>query len=149
MAEDVYDLTPVLDTNAYAANDVLFVATEVKGVFGRTGQARALHSVVVLDGDDQNADFDLVFGNATFTLGTINSAVSISDTDAAKLIGHVSLLAASDATDLVNSRFYSRSAIGLTLRPTYGSGSLWVAGILRSGTPTYSASGMKMKLGFL
>lgn len=146
MAINVYDVTPVLDTNAYADNDVMFVAIEVPQVFDK-GLARVLQSVVVLDGDDQAVDFDLVFSNATITLGTINAAVSISDADAAKIIGYVRLSASTDANDLVNSHLYCKTGLGLAMKGA--TASLWVAGVIRSGTPTYSASGMKIKLGFI
>lgn len=142
--------TPVLDTNAYADNDVMFVAIEVEDVFDHPGQALTLHSVNVIDGDDQNVDFDLLFFKETVTLGTINGAVNISDADAKKSAGaHVSLLAASNATDLINSIMYTKGTVGTTLQAATNSTSLWVAGVIRSGTPTYSASGMQITLGFL
>lgn len=144
----VVTFTPVLDTNAYSDNDVLFVPIEVTGVFRYANEAKALHSIVVLDESDQNVDFDLVFMNASGTLGTINAAVSISDADAAKVLGHVSILSASHACDLVNSILYTKDAIGLTLKAAEST-SLWVGGIVRSGTPTFAASAMKIKLGFI
>ena len=145
----VVDLTPVLDTSAYADNDVLFVAIEVPQVFKELGGRRALHSIVATDGDDQNIDFDLVFSNATITLGTINAAVSISDADAAKIIGYVRISATDDGNDLINSILYAKSGIGLQMQGSLTTCSLWVSGIVRSGTPTFSASGLKLKLGFL
>lgn len=141
--------TPVLDTNIYADNDVMFIPINVVGAFREPGGSRALHSVLVLDGDDQNTDFDLVFFNADVTLGTINLAVSISDADAAKCIGLVRLEAATDSNDTINSRMFIKTAIGLVLQAASGSADLWVAGVVRSGTPTYTAAGMKITLGFL
>jgi hypothetical protein len=149
MAENVYDFTPTLDTSIYADNDILFDATEVKGVFQPAGVARALHSIVLLDGDDQNCDIDLIFSNASIDLGTVNGAVNVSDSDAAKIIGYVRLSASADGNDLINSIMYARTTIGLVMKPAYAEDSIWVSAVLRSGTPTYSASGMKIKLGFL
>ena len=141
----VYEVTPVLETSILADNDVFFVPIEIPQVFEK-GLPRILDSIVVLDGDDQNTDFDLVFSNATVTLGTLNSAVSISDADAAKVIGAVSLLAATHAFDLINSTLFVKTGIGLAMKGT--TASLWVSGVVRSGTPTYTASGMKIRLGF-
>lgn len=146
---DVKDVTPVLDTNAYADNDVLFVPIVIPGAFREPGGIRVLQSIVVLDGDDQAVDMDLVFFNASATLGTINAAVSISDADAAKIIGYVRLVAADDANDLINSYVYAKSGIGQVLKAASGQTDLYVAGIVRSGTPTFSAAGMKIKLGFI
>ena len=145
MSLNVYDITPVLETSALADNDVFFVPIEIPMVFDK-GLPRKLVSVVVLDGDDQDSDFDLFFFSATVTLGTLNSAVSISDADAAKALGCVSITAAANSNDLINSRLFVKSAIDLVMQGT--TNSLWVGGVVRSGTPTYTASGMKIKLGF-
>lgn len=146
---DVKDLTPVLDTSAYAAGDVLFIPIKLVGFFKEAGQSRALHSIILLDSDDQNCDVDLLFFNADVTLGTLNGAVNISDADAAKMIGYVSLTAASHSKDLINSRLFVAGAIGQVLKAASTSTDLWVAGVCRSGTPTYTASGMKLKLGVM
>lgn len=144
MPYGVHEITPVLETGALADNDVFFIPIEIPQVFDK-GAPRRLLSVIVIDGDDQDVDFDLVFFNATATLGTLNSAVSISDADALKIIGYVRLLA-TDANDLINSWVYSKSGIDQVMKGV--TGSLWVGGIVRSNTPTYTASGMRIKLGF-
>lgn len=146
---NVYDFTPVLDTSAYADNDVMFIAKELPEFFKELGGERALHSIIVLDGDDQNIGFDLVFSNASITLGTINGAVSIADADAANIIGYVSFTAAANSNDLINSRLFVKSAIGMVLKSSGTTTSVWVSGIVRGGTPTYTASGMKIKIGVL
>lgn len=144
---DVYTFTPVLETSALADNDVFFVPIEIVQVFEQV-KTRVLQSIVVSDGDDQAVDIDLIFFDASVTLGTLNGAISISDADAAKCLGAVSLLA-SEATDLINSTLYSKTGIGLPMKGVAPSTSLWVGGVVRSGTPTFTASGMKIKLGFI
>lgn len=142
----VFDFTPVLDTSQYADGDVMFVAKELPQFFPGLDGDRVLQSVIALDGDDQNVAFDLVFSNADITLGTLNSAVSISDADAAKIIGYVKL-ATTDANDTINSRLFAKSAIGMVMKASGTTASVWISGISRGGTPTYTASGMKIKLG--
>lgn len=141
----VLDVTPVLDTSIYADNDVLFVPIEVTGVFRNNAPAE-LVSITVLDGDDQGTEFDLIFSNATLTLGTINGAVNVSDADAAKILGSVSFVAA-DSIDLINSILFTKRDVGLIMAPG-STNSVWLSGVVRSGTPTYTASGMKIKLAF-
>lgn len=143
---DVYTIVPVLEPAILADNDVFFAPTEIPLVF-ELSKTRVLQSIVVVDGDDQAVDVDLVFFNANVTLGTLNAAVSISDADAAKAIGSVSLLAATHVTDLINSTLYTKTGIGLPLKGA--TNSLWVGGVVRSGTPDYTASGMTIKLGFI
>jgi hypothetical protein len=147
MSIDVITFTPVLETSILADNDVFFVPIEVPQVFNKN-LPRVLQSVIVLDKDDQNVDFDLVFFNASTTLGTLNAAVSITDTAAENIIGYVKMVASTDANDLIGSMLYAKSGIGLVMEGL-GSASLWVGGVVRSGTPTFTASGMKIKLGFV
>lgn len=144
---NVIDVTLVADTNIYTNNDVLAVPQEVTGVFRQQGGRVKLTSVVVLDGDDQGTALDLVFMNATGTLGTINSAISISDADAAKIVGHLPV-AAGDFKDYINSQIAVKTACELVMEAAASSTSLWIAAVVRSGTPTYTASGLKLKLAF-
>lgn len=144
----VIEFTPVLDTSIYANNDVMFVPIEVPQFFRGLGEERVLQSIVALDGDDQATAFDLVFSDAAITLGTINAAISISDADAAKIIGYVQMLA-TDSRDTINSTLFVKSAIGHVMKSSGTTTSVWVSGVVRSGTPTYTASGMKIKLGLM
>lgn len=132
-------VTPVLDTNAYAAGDVLFAATELD--FGNRLVSGVIKHASILDQDDQAAQtVTLYFAGETFTLGTVNSALSISDTDAAKLLGTGNV---TTSTDLVNSRFGQNTDLGLPF--TVNSGSLYVAAST-GGTPTHTASGLKLRV---
>ena len=101
---------------------------------------------MVLDGDDQNVAFDLVFSSAAITLGTANDVVNITDANAANVLGVVKFVVATHAQDLINSIVFVMANIGLIMQGT--SSSLFVSAIVRSGTPTFTAAGMKIKLGF-
>lgn len=140
-------LTPTLETSILANNDVFFVPTEIPNFFREAGGIATLDSVVVLDGDDQNVAFDLMFFSESVTLGTLNAAISITDANAEKCLGVVKMVVATHASDLINSILFTQGNIGLTMKAAAGSSSLWVGGVVRSGTPTYTASGMKMKFG--
>jgi hypothetical protein len=142
---NVIDVVPVLDASILANNDVFMVAYEIPQVFSK-GVARRLKSVVVLDTDDQNVAFDLIFSNATITLGTANDVISISDADAAKIVGSVRMVVATHAYDLINSILFTQGGLDIIMQPV--TSSLWVSGVVRSGTPTFTAAGMKIKLGF-
>lgn len=77
-----------LDTNAYSAGDVL-ADTQVLALpvpasgLGRRGRVLQL---TVLDKDDVGGLIDLVFLRGNVSLGTENSAPSISDTDAEQIL---------------------------------------------------------------
>jgi hypothetical protein len=145
MSFEVITFTPVLNASVLANNEVFMVDHEVKGVFNKN-LPRKLQSIVVLDGDDQNVAFDLVFSSAAITLGTANDVVSITDANAANVLGVVKFVVATHAQDFINSIVFVMANIGLIMQGT--SSSLFVSAIVRSGTPTFTASGMKIKLGF-
>lgn len=142
----VIQVVPVCDTNAYADNDVLFAPIEVPSFRRSTTNIgpRKLVSVTLLDQADQGVDIDLIFTDGTVTLGTINGAINISDSDAQKVLAKVSLLVA-NYTDLINSQLATVGALDTILAPT---ASLYVSGVVRSGTPTYAASSLLISLGF-
>jgi hypothetical protein len=143
---DVLDVTLSLDTSAYADGDVMADTQSVASAFRvATGQL-TLNSVVVLDEDDQGVGFDIIFLDTNNSLGTENSAPNISDANARTIIGRVNV-SASDFIDLGGSRLASISGIGLKMKAASGSTTLYVGTIVRSGTPTYTASGVKLKLG--
>ena len=140
----VFDVTLVLDTNAYADGDVLVVPQEIDGVFA--DGPRKLVSVTVLDEIDVGQAIDLVFMDADGTVGTINAAVTISDADARKILGIVAV-AAADYKDMINSKVATKTGIDLVLAPASAAYSLWIAAVAR-GAGTWAAAGIRLKLGF-
>lgn len=140
------DVTPVCEAATYDAADVLFPTTEVPNAVSRSGGTSELTSVTLLDLDDNTAAvITLYFLRSNVALGTANAAISITDANAAELLGFVTL-AAADFKDLIASTIACVRNIGLIVRPTTGT-SIWVAGAC-AGTPTQTASGIKLRLGF-
>lgn len=141
----VVTVTPVMETSATAAGDVIAVPIEITGCLRQEGGTVKLTSVLVLDKDDQGQNLDLVFSSEEITLGTLNAAISVSDADAAKIIGHVSV---TDYKDYINSQIAVEENLGIIMKGVAGSTSLWVGVVCREGTPTYTASGIVIQLGF-
>lgn len=144
----VLDVTLSLDTDIYADNDVLAAPQEITDAFPEARARMLVQSVVLLDEDDQAQAIDLVFMNADGSLGAENAAVGPTDAVARTIIGVVPIVAA-DYSDLGNSQIATVNNIGLYLKASATSSSLWLGAIVRSGTPTYSASGIRIKLGVL
>lgn len=144
---DVYlTLTPTLDTSQYGAGEALFNAVELANVGRVDGGTVILQSVTVIDSDDQAAaTLDIYFFDAAVTFATANNTPSISDADALKFQGLVSV-AAGDWKDLGGVKVASLRGIGLMMKPT--ATGLYVAAVT-GGTPTQSASGLKFGFGFL
>ena len=143
---DAINGTPVCDTLIYAAGDVLFDTTAIAGAVRTSGGRAELVSVTVLDEDDQAAAvMDLYFLRSNVSLGTFNVAPAITDANAREIQGYVSI-AAADWKDLGGAKVACVKNIGLLLEPTTGT-TLYVAGVT-AGTPTQTASGLKLYFGF-
>jgi len=146
---NVHDLTLSLDTDAYAQGDVLADRQELANVVGVSGGCGLIQSVLLTDYDDNARAITLVFLDADVPIGTENAAVSISDANAAKIIGKVQILAA-DYEDMINSQFAQVLNIGLPFKCADGSKSIYVAAIYKDATgDTYTASGIELKIGIL
>lgn len=144
--DDVITIDCTVDTNAYAEGDVLFTAHEVAGFSTAADITSILQSVVVADVDDQGIGIDLIFFNANTTLGTVNSAPDIDDSEVLTVIGRVQVGAGS-FYDLGANRVACVYGIGLPMKAGVG-GSIWMAGIAR-GAPTYAGGHIYIKLGVL
>lgn len=152
---DVIDVTLSLDTSAYADGDVLADSQEVASAFRAAGGRAILQTIHVLDEDDQGITFDLVILNANTSLGSENSAPNISDANARNIIAcggpntnsPLRILAA-DYIDLGGCKVQTKNNLGLLLEAAGGSTSLWIGAITR-GAPTHTASGIRLKLGFI
>jgi hypothetical protein len=116
-------------------------------VAGLGGGCGVIQSVLALDVDDQGEAFDLVFLSSNVALGTENAAVSISDANAAYVVGVVEI-GAGDYVDLANSQAAHKENLGIGFQCAAGETSLWVGAVSR-GTGTYTASGIKLKISIL
>lgn len=145
---DLVDVTLVLSTVQYAANDVLVIPQVLSSCLLGNGGRAILDSVVLLDKDDQGVAMDLVFSQVVTTLGTINGAVSISDANAAYILGTLNI-ATGDYVDLINSKIATKLNVGMILEGASGADDIYIGAITRGGTPTHTAAGITVRLGFI
>jgi hypothetical protein len=142
------DVTLSLDTSAYASGDVLADTQVITNMVARIGYGGVLQSVEVIDEDDQGAAFTIYFLDANVAMGTENSAPSISDANARSITGSVAV-ATSDYADLGGVKVAKISGGGLPLQAASGTRNGYVAVVNSTGTPTYTASGVRLRLGIL
>ena len=135
--------TPVVDTSAYAAGDVLFDTTAVSLSSNTSGAARGtILSASILDrADTAEQTIRLFFLRSNVSLGTAGSAISITDDNAAEIIGTASV---TTNIDLINSRMGEAQSIVIPFELT--DQNLYVAATT-GGTPTLaSASDIRVRL---
>lgn len=135
-------LTPVLDTNAYAALDALHTANlQFTGLAREAGGAGVITKLVIIDKDDQGAAGVLHLFTAA-TTQTANSAFAPTDDQAGTYVGSIAFGAFQDFN---TSRVSTNAAERLYYKCAAGSTSLF--GVLQTlGTPTHTPSGLDVKL---
>jgi len=131
------------DATSYASGDVLAATQEITDAFRVSGGTAVLKSVALLDKDDTTGSLDLVFLGSNVAIGTENSAVGITDANAEEVLTVVSVVAA-DYIDLVNSHFAAKNeyddGMGIVLKPSSSTTSLWVGAICRDAIKHTSSS---------
>jgi len=137
-----------LDTNAYANNDLIADTQELTGAVKVNDGWGMIESLTVIDNDDAGQVFDVWVLDANVSFGTENSAPNISDANAVNILGRIPV-AAADYVDLGGSKVASLKNIGLPIKPADGGTSIYVAIVNGTGTPTFTASGIKLRFGIV
>jgi hypothetical protein len=141
------DVTLSLDTSVYANGDLLADSQIVDGAVRVADGTGVIESISVLDEDDQTAyAFYLVFFSANVSMGTENAAPTMADADARNFLGAVSF-ATADAIDLVNSKVYQKNGLRVPIKAASGTDDIYMAAVVITGTPTHTASGVRVRLG--
>lgn len=140
------DVTLSLDTSAYASGDLLADTQVVASAIKLTDGKARLQSVLLIDEDDQGAALDLYFLSANNTLGTENVAPSISDANARDILCRVPI-ATGDYYDLGGVRVADVHGLNRIIKAASGTTSIYVAAVNGAGSPTYTASGLRLRIG--
>ena len=146
MKVDLVSITPGTTTNACSDGEIIWDNEKLENLVAVKGGSCILQSVSILDDDDHGGAIDLVFFNASSSLGTEGSAVSVADgavPDA--ILGVVNI---SNYFDGINWKFWHKENIGLVLKADSDSRDIYVGAVNRSGGPlTYTAAGLLLKVG--
>lgn len=140
-------VTPVCDTNAYTAGDVLFDRVAIPNATPGNDIPAVLTTVLLLDEDDNTAaNITLIFLDADVSLGAANSAPDISDGSARNVMALL-VLPSGNFVDLGGAKIVNTNNLNMVLKPAAGTSTIYVAAIC-AGTPTQTASGIKLRFGF-
>lgn len=143
----VHEVTLSLAAATYTQHDVLAATQVLTACMRKDGGTGVIHSIHLLDQDDQGMALDLVFLRTNVALGSEESAVSITDAHADEILGIVEILAG-DYVDLINSQSVTKTNVGIVVDAAGGAGDLYIAAITRD-TPTHTGSGITVKVGIL
>ena len=143
--DETWDVTLSLDTSAYADGDVLADTQVIGACFRENGGKALLTNVTVFDLDDQAGAMSIVFLKANTSLGSENSAPSISDANLTNVVAVVDV-AATDYVDFANSQIADLGNIGKVIEAASDADDLYV-GVLSEDAKTYTAAGIKLRIG--
>lgn len=138
---DVLELDLTVDTNAYAAGDVLAEVQELS----LSGLVRGyIESAQVIDPDDQGAAMDIYFfSNADASLGAENAAPVISDAHANSILGRIEV-GANDYKDLTGAQHASPDFMRFNF--ACAGGSIYVGAVIQD-TATYAGGTIRLRIG--
>ena len=144
---DIIEITPGTTTNACSDGEIIWDNEKLENLTATKGGSCVLQSIGLLDDDDNGGAIDLVFLNATGSLGTEGSAISVDDDSSAVPGTILGIVQISNYFDGVAWKYGHKENIGLVLKSAANSRDIYVAAINRSGGAlTYTAAGLLLKV---
>ena len=145
MAGLIIEVTPTVDTSAYASGDHLGTVHTLAGAAPGQGLYTVLQSLTIIDKAQQKSALDVFLFDASPTVASSdNAAANITDAEMIdKCIGHI-VVAAADYRDIgsANSVAHLKN-LGMHLKPdpTATAPLNLYAFVVSRGSPTYAAAG--------
>ena len=108
-ARRVIRVTPTVTGVQYANNDILFDTTEVPLAVGLKGECSKLVSAMISSKSNSLFDIELFFCTVNQSVGTVNAARNVSDSDwaTAKVLGRLTLDSSADNYNYGNGRVHN------------------------------------------
>ena len=108
-ARRVISVTPTVTGVQYSNNDILFDTTEVPLAVGKKGECSKLVSAMISSKSNSLFDIELFFCTVNQSMGTVNAARSVSDSDwaTAKVLGRLTLDSSADNYNYGNGRVHN------------------------------------------
>ena len=150
MKVTLIDVEPTVDTNAYAAGDLMFNPIKIENAVAVKGGSAILQSVAVANDDALTGAFDLVVTASDDAPGTLNNAVSgesgLSDANADLILGITSI---SNMVDVGGCSVGSKQNIGMVIKAESTTRDVYVWGIDQSTDNPTGATGYKLRFGIV
>ena len=146
MATDPLILTFSSSTDAHTAGDVVAAPEELVNFSREAGRGVLIESIVVIDESDTGAALDLVFLDASGSIGAESAAFTMTDAVALTCIGIVPITA-SDYKDAVDNKVATVMNIGMLMHPTNAATSVWVGLVARGSITPAAVDDITIKIG--
>jgi len=148
MNVDIIEITPGTTTNACSDGEIIFDNEKLENLVSTKGGSCILQSVVLVDDDDHGVPVDLVFFNASSSLGTEGAVISA--TDGAVPDAILGVVRVTNYLDGVLWKAGHKQNIGMVLKAASDSRDIYVAAINKNASAkTWTASGLLLKVGVI
>ena len=147
----VVEVTPTLDTNAYASGDRVGSIHTITGAGPAGFHGAVLESITVIDKDAQGAALKVHFFDALPTVASAdNAAIDLTDAQAAKFIATVSIATGDYLATASNKLAFTQPTRAIPMCPSAANGvkETLYAVVTTTGSPTYTASGLVFRYTF-
>lgn len=143
----VFSVTLSCDTSAYASGDLIADTQQMDAFFRKTDGTGVISSINIIDEDNQGVAFYIIFMSTSTSLGTENSAPNISDANLSSGFIGIVPVATSDYVTVSGAKVATIKNLNIPVKAVSGTDDLYIAILNATGTPTFTASGLKMRIG--
>lgn len=145
----VVAVTLSTDTSAYASGDLIADTQQIDAFFRKADGTGVINSINIIDEDAQGVALYIVFMSTSTSLGTENSAPNISDANLTAGFQGIVSVATGDYVTISGTKVATIKNIGLPVKAVSGTDDIYIAVLNATGTPTFTAAGLEMRIGVL
>jgi hypothetical protein len=145
----VVAVTLSTDTSAYASGDLIADTQQIDTFFRKADGTGVINSINIIDEDAQGVALYIIFMSTSTSLGTENSAPNISDANLTAGFQGIVSVGTSDYVTISGAKVATIRNIGLPVKAVSGTDDIYIAVLNSTGTPTFTASGLEMRIGVL
>ncbi len=145
----VVSVTLSTDTSAYASGDLIADTQQIDAFFRKPDGTGIINSINIIDEDNQGVALYVIFMSTSTSLGTENSAPNISDANLTAGFQGIVAVATTDYVTISGTKVATIKNIGLPVKAVSGTDDIYIAVLNATGTPTFTASGLEMRIGVL
>jgi hypothetical protein len=145
----VVSVTLSTDTAAYASGDLIADTQQIDAFFRVADGTGVINSINIIDEDAQGVALYIIFMSTSTSLGTENSAPNISDANLTAGFQGIVAVATTDYVTISGTKVATIKNIGLPVKAASGTDDLYIAVLNATGTPTFTAAGLEMRIGVL
>ena len=149
MDVDVITLPPDTATEECAAGDVIFQADELPNMVSVNAGTCMVHSIGLLDDDDNGQAIDIVFMDTTGLLDAGDDGGTIDAADGVIPDAILGVVQITSYFDGIAWQYGYKTNIGLVLKAPSASKSIYVSAVNRGSTATWTAAGLRLQIGVI